>query len=83
MLVINIAIRPEMQGTGLGKRLLLHAEAEARDHGCSEMMLYTHLKMTENQALYRCFGYSVVAERVEEGVERVYMEKPLGLEDKQ
>lgn len=83
MLVINIALHPEMQGRGLGKQILRHAELEAREQGCREMALYTHIKMTENRALYARFGYTEVEERAEEGVERVYMIKALAPEEPQ
>ena len=80
MFVINIAVRPEYQGTGMGRKLLLHAETEARENDCDSMKLYTHVKMTENQALYRRFGYIEVAQRTEAGVNRVYMVKQLQVE---
>ncbi|HEV2187561.1 MAG TPA: GNAT family N-acetyltransferase [Stellaceae bacterium] len=53
LLLDNVAVRPESQGTGLGRRLVGFAEAEARRLGFTEVRLYTHQTMTENIALYK------------------------------
>ena len=53
------------------------AEAEARRHGWREIRLYTHVLMTENQALYCRLGYAETHRVTEHGFERVYMSKPL------
>jgi ribosomal protein S18 acetylase RimI-like enzyme len=77
MLLDNIAVSPDGQGLGLGRALLAYAEQSARDGGFSAIRLYTHEKMTRNQAIYARAGY-VETRRVEErGLRRVYMEKPL------
>jgi ribosomal protein S18 acetylase RimI-like enzyme len=77
MLLDNIAVSPDGQGLGLGRALLAYAEQSARDGGFAAIRLYTHEKMTRNQAIYARAGY-VETRRVEErGLRRVYMEKPL------
>jgi len=53
----NIAVLPDWQGHGLGKRLLAHAEELARAAGLSEMRLLTNGKMLANRALYQSAGY--------------------------
>lgn len=55
--VDNVAVDPVHQGTGIGRRLLLRAEAEARREGFDSIYLFTHERMTENLALYSRIGY--------------------------
>jgi N-acetylglutamate synthase-like GNAT family acetyltransferase len=76
-LLENIAVDPSIKGTGVGKRLLELAEAEARRQGHASLYLYTHEKMTENQALYARIGYEEYARRTENGLARVFMRKRL------
>ncbi len=42
LLLDNIAVRPDRQGQGLGRRLIAFAESEARRLGYAELRLYTH-----------------------------------------
>ena len=72
-----IAVHPAAQGTGVGRRLLEFSEAEARRQGYAAIYLYTHEKMTENQALYSKIGYVEYDKRIEQGLARVYMRKEL------
>jgi ribosomal protein S18 acetylase RimI-like enzyme len=53
------------------------AESEARSAGFDSIYLYTHEKMTENQALYAKIGYVEYARRLDGGLPRVYMRKRL------
>ncbi|WP_375690284.1 GNAT family N-acetyltransferase [Pseudooceanicola sp. LIPI14-2-Ac024] len=78
MLLDNIALAPEAQGKGHGKRLMAAAEAAARAAGFDRIRLYTHEKMFENIALYAALGYAETGRVQEKGFDRVYMEKPLG-----
>jgi ribosomal protein S18 acetylase RimI-like enzyme len=57
IVIENVAVRPTDRGLGLGKALLELAEDEARRAGFTSIYLYTHEKMTENQALYSRIGY--------------------------
>jgi ribosomal protein S18 acetylase RimI-like enzyme len=75
--LLNIAVRPSHQGRGLGRTLLELAEAEARRAGFDSIYLYTHEKMTENQALYARIGYVEYERRREGDLARVFMRKPL------
>lgn len=77
LLLDNIAVRPSRQGEGIGRRLMEHAEAEARRLGYGHLDLYTHQRMTENIALYVRHGYEEIERRVERGYPRVYMRKRL------
>jgi ribosomal protein S18 acetylase RimI-like enzyme len=73
----NVAVHPSHQGTGVGQALLRFAEQEARRAGYDSVYLYTHEKMTENQALYGRIGYVEYERREEEGFSRVFMRKEL------
>jgi GNAT superfamily N-acetyltransferase len=75
--VDNVAVHPSQQGKGLGRALLEHAETEARLAGCDAIYLYTHERMTENQALYARLGYEEYERRAEHGFSRVFMRKRL------
>ena len=77
LLLGNIAVAPARQGTGLGRRLLAFAEAEAVRRGYREIRLYTHRTMTENQRLYAAIGYEETGRGTEAGYERVFMRKRL------
>ncbi len=77
-LLDNVAVHPDMQGRGLGRRLIAFAEDEARRLGFGSIELYTHELMTENQALYARLGYREFDRRTEDGYPRVYMRKALG-----
>ncbi len=77
LLLDNVAVHPDYQGRGWGRRLLALAEAEARRAGATFIWLYTNEKMTENLRLYACLGY-VETERVTvRGYRRVHMRKDL------
>jgi GNAT superfamily N-acetyltransferase len=77
-LLDNVAVKPSHQGTGVGRALLEHAEAEAQRQGFRSLYLYTHERMTENQLLYAKIGYVEYDRRVEKGFSRVFMRKQLG-----
>ena len=77
LLLDNIAVVPASHGRGYGRRLIAHAEAEARRLGFAELRLYTHVLMTENIALYTRLGFSETHRVTEKGFARVYMRKPV------
>jgi ribosomal protein S18 acetylase RimI-like enzyme len=77
LLLDNIAVDPQRQGQGLGRRLIAFAESEARRLGHRELRLYTHVTMTENIALYRHLGFVKTGRGREDGYDRVFMAKPL------
>ena len=74
--VDNVAVDPAHQGSGVGRALLEHAEAEARRAGFDSIYLYTHEMMTENLALYERIGYVEYDRRARRRL--VYMRKQLG-----
>ena len=78
LLLDNIAVRPERQGQGFGRRLIAFAESEARQLGYAELRLYTHETMTENIALYLRLGFEETGRGPEAGYDRVFMRKLIG-----
>lgn len=77
LLLDNVAVEPEWQGNGLGRRLLELAETEARRLGFGEIRLYTNALMVENRALYARVGYVEYERREVAGRDTVFMRKQL------
>ena len=77
LLLDNIAVRPDSQGTGLGHLLIAFGEAEARRLGFDEVRLYTHQTMVENVTLYTRLGFVETGRGRENGYDRVFMTKRL------
>lgn len=74
----NVCVDPAHENTGVGRALLQHAEARARDAGSDSIYLYTHELMTENRDLYARIGYAEYDRRpIEMGGHIVLMRKPL------
>ena len=74
----NVCVDPAHEGTGVGRTLLRHAEAPARDAGFDSIYLYTHELMTENRQLYARIGYAEYDRRpIEPYGQIVLMRKPL------
>jgi ribosomal protein S18 acetylase RimI-like enzyme len=80
LLLDNVAVHPDHQGCGLGRRLVAFAEEEARRLSYAELRLYTHQRMTENIALYARLGFRETGRGTEAGYDRVFMTKPIGAE---
>ncbi|MET7399392.1 GNAT family N-acetyltransferase [Dactylosporangium sp. NPDC005572] len=76
LLVDNVAVRPELQGHGVGGALLAFAETTARAHGRPELRLYTNAAMTENLAYYARRGWTETHRATSDGFSRVYFHKP-------
>ncbi len=73
----NIAVRPDMAGRGIGKRLIGFCEAEAKRQGAVFVTLYTNAKMTSNLSIYSHLGYQETGRRRDDGFDRVFFEKRL------
>lgn len=65
LLVDNVAVHPDYQGRGLGRRLMALAEEEARRLGFTTVTLYTNERMTANIELYKKLGYTETERRTE------------------
>ena len=77
LLVDTLAVRPDLQGNGLGRVLMDFADREALARGLSQLRLYTNVLMHENVALYRHLGFSITGEGGEPPFRRVFMERPV------
>lgn len=75
LLLDNIAVSPDRQGTGVGKQLLDLADAYARARGLAEVRLYTNEAMTENLAYYRRHGFVETRRATDRGYRRVFFTK--------
>ena len=69
--VANIAVSPEAQGLGLGRKLMNFAEKEAKKRGYSELKLATHVLLEDNVSLYKHLGWKVTSS----DETRIYMDK--------
>ena len=69
--IANIAVDPAFQGQGIGGALMKLAEARVRAISVSELLLATHVLLTENIALYQHLGW----EETGRDETRVYMKK--------
>jgi GNAT superfamily N-acetyltransferase len=77
LLVENVAVRPSLQGQGLGRRLMAFTEQRARLLGLPALRLYTNEKMTSNISLYKSLGYRETARELLAGRHIVHMRKDL------
>ena len=77
LLLDNVAVHPDYQHRGLGRKLIEFAEAEALRLGFSSIVLYTNVQMTENIDLYIKLGFVETERKQEFGYQRVYMRKLL------
>lgn len=74
----NIAVLPEAQGKGFGKRLLARAEEKAFQSACGEIRLLTNEAFTANVELYQGVGFVIdKCEPFHLGGTTVYMSKKL------
>jgi len=77
--VDNIAVHPSVQGSGVGAGLLAHADSEAARCERDEIRLYTNVAMRGNIDYYPRRGFVETHRAVDEGYERVYFSRKLGL----
>ena len=75
LLLETVAVAPDAQGSGHGRRLLDRAERDAVELGLSEVRLYTNEAMTENLSFYPRHGYRETGRALENGFRRVYFSK--------
>lgn len=73
----NVAVLPEHQGRGYGRRLLAHAEELAADAGLSEIRLLTNAAFEANVHLYEAVGYRTTSTEPFMGGTTLYMSKRL------
>lgn len=73
LFIENLAIDPDHQGMGYGRKLLNLATDIALAKGYKSIKLATNIQMRENIALYKKFGYEVEEEFNFKGGKAVYM----------
>lgn len=66
----KLAVLPETQGKGIGKRLLTYAEAEARKRGLAILRLETRIELVDNHATFTAWGFTKIAENRHAGFDR-------------
>lgn len=74
----NIAVAPDQQAKGIGRDLLLYAEAHVANYTDS-LSLYTNVVMRANATWYRRIGYKDSHQAVCDGYHRYYFKKNLGI----
>jgi len=72
----NIAVDPDHQHAGAGRRLMRFVAEEALRRGLPEVRLLTNEKMTRNLGFYRRLGFAEVERRAEKGFHRVFFAVP-------
>jgi ribosomal protein S18 acetylase RimI-like enzyme len=77
LLLDNVAVHPDYQSRGFGRRLITFAEEKAKSARFDLITLYTNEQMTENIELYKKLGFVETERRVEQGYRRVYMQKAI------
>lgn len=73
----NVAVAPGWQGRGLGRRLLRHAEDEARRRGLPALGLLTNERYVANIAMYERYGFVETHREPHLGTDLVHFRKPL------
>ncbi|WP_315853079.1 GNAT family N-acetyltransferase [Rhizobium terricola] len=66
----KLAVEPTMQGRGIGRRLLVTAEATAREHGLKALRLETRIELIENHRVFSGWGFHKTAENRHAGFDR-------------
>lgn len=77
LMIENVAVAPQFQKRGYGRRLLAHAETIATEGGLAEIRLYTNATFEANLHLYEALGYEVEREEPFLGDTTIYMLKRL------
>jgi GNAT superfamily N-acetyltransferase len=71
----NVAVRPEKQGRGLGRRLLAWAEELAAEAALTELRLLTNEAFADNVSLYQRLDYRIDRREPFMGGITLYMSK--------
>jgi ribosomal protein S18 acetylase RimI-like enzyme len=77
LLIENVAVDPNFQKRGYGRKLVAHAEQLAAMAGLSAVRLYTNAMFAENLRLYAALGYEIEREEALDRGTIVHMIKRL------
>ncbi|NYF16758.1 GNAT superfamily N-acetyltransferase [Microbacterium sp. AK009] len=77
LLIGRISIAPDVQGEGVGSRLLEALEERGRGAGATEAELFTGSLSEANLRLYERAGYRETQRVPGDGSEQVFLRKPL------
>ncbi|MBX4889424.1 GNAT family N-acetyltransferase [Rhizobium bangladeshense] len=66
----KLAVLPQAQGKGLGRRLLEIAEETAAELGLAALRLETRIELVDNHAVFAAWGFSRTAEKAHPGFTR-------------
>ena len=66
----KLAVRPGLQGAGIGRKLVEAAREEARRRGLPMLELQTRIELTENHATFGRMGFVKTGETAHEGFDR-------------
>ncbi len=75
--VSTLAVLPDCQGRGWGRRMVEFAEERTLALGLPEIRLYTNEKLEALVAYYGKLGFEVTERRLDQGYRRVFMRKRL------
>lgn len=62
--LFNLAVSPDHQSAGHGRRILAFLEDQARAAGLPEIRLYTNARMERTIAIYLAYGFREVSRRL-------------------
>jgi len=75
LLLHNVAVDPDRQGSGFGRRMIGFSEQEALRRGHAELRLFTNERMQRNVLLYERIGFIETHRATVGGHRRVFMTK--------
>ncbi|PZU82601.1 MAG: GNAT family N-acetyltransferase [Shinella sp.] len=67
----KLAVLPEAQGKGIGRRLFTEAETIAGELGLPELRLETRIELTGNHRRFAAWGFRKTAENSHPGYQRI------------
>ena len=79
LLIDNLAVDPAFSGQGVGHHLAAIADRVARERGYPELRLHTNAGTEFAQAWCETLGFDEYARGADDGFERVFMRKPVGV----
>jgi GNAT superfamily N-acetyltransferase len=62
-MIMALVVDERQRGAGVGERLVRWAGALARDHGCSKLLVTTHLRREGAHRFYEGLGFSFTGRR--------------------